>query len=151
MGVDAVRDLYAELIRAWNAQDAHAFAELFTEHGTSIGFDGSQATGAEIAEHVGAVFEDHRTAAYVAKVKDVRAAGADTAVLRALVGMVPPGESELNPETNAIQSLVAERQGETWRIVLFQNTPAQYHGRPEMGEEHTAEVEAVRSAGATVS
>jgi hypothetical protein len=33
---------------------------------------------------------------------------------------------------------------------LFQSTPAQYHGRPEAVEEHTAEIERVRAAGETV-
>jgi hypothetical protein len=61
--------------------------------------------------------------------------------------MVPPGRDTLNPNVNALHTLVAERG----RIVLFQNTPAQYHGRPELVEEHTAEVERVRAAGQTVS
>jgi hypothetical protein len=30
--------------------------------------------------------------------------------------------------------------------VLFQNTQAQYHGRPDLVERHTAEIEAVRRA-----
>jgi hypothetical protein len=29
------------------------------------------------------------------------------------------------------------------RIVLFQNTPAQFHGRPELVEEMTRELQAV--------
>ena len=49
-----------------------------------------------------------------------------------------PGQSEPNPATNAVQSLVAA----DGRIVLFQNTPAQYHGRPELAEAHTAEIRA---------
>jgi hypothetical protein len=40
--------------------------------------------------------------------------------------------------------------GEEWRIALFQKTPAQYHGRPELVETHTAEIEEVRAGGATV-
>ena len=66
----AVRDMYARLIAAWNAHDADAFAALFAEDGVSIGFDGSQATGDEIREHLAAVFGDHVTAAYVAKVRE---------------------------------------------------------------------------------
>jgi hypothetical protein len=30
-----------------------------------------------------------------------------------------------------------------WRIVLFQNTPAQFHGRPSLVEEMTRELQAV--------
>jgi uncharacterized protein (TIGR02246 family) len=146
----AARDLYARLLDAWNAHDADAFAALFAADGVSIGFDGSQATGDEIREHLAAVFGDHETAAYIARVREVRDVGADVVLLRAIVGMVPPGGDAVNPDANALQSLVAARAGEEWRIALFQNTPAQYHGRPEAVEEHTAEIERVRAAGETV-
>jgi uncharacterized protein (TIGR02246 family) len=147
---DAARDLYARLLHAWNAHDADAFAALFAADGVSIGFDGSQATGNEIRGHLAAVFGDHETAPYIARVREVRAIAADAVLLRAVVGMVPPGGDAVNPDANALQSLVAARAGEEWRIALFQNTPAQYHGRPEAVEEHTAEVERVRAAGETV-
>jgi uncharacterized protein (TIGR02246 family) len=146
----AARDLYARLLDAWNAHDADAFGALFAPGGVSIGFDGSEAAGAEIREHLAAVFADHETAAYIARVREVRAVGADAVLLRAIVGMVPPGGHEVNPNANALHSLVAARSGEEWRIALFQNTPAQYHGRPEAVEEHTAEIERVRAAGETV-
>jgi uncharacterized protein (TIGR02246 family) len=146
----AARDLYARLLDAWNSHDADAFAALFAADGVSIGFDGSQATGDEIREHLGAVFADHATAAYIASVRDVRALGPDALLLRAIVGMVPPGGDAVNPDANALQSLVAARSGGEWRIALFQNTPAQYHGRPEAVEEHTAEIERVRAAGEMV-
>jgi uncharacterized protein (TIGR02246 family) len=146
----AARDLYARLIDAWNSRDAEAFAALFDRDGVSIGFDGSQATGYEIREHLAGVFGDHRTAPYVARVREVRALGDDTALLRAIVGMVPPGGDSVNPDANALQSLIAVRRPDGWKVALFQNTPAQYHGRPEAVEEHTAEVERVRAAGEAV-
>ena len=147
----AARDVYEHLIEAWNSRDAGAFAALFAPDGESIGFDGSQARGGEIRDHLEGVFGDHETAAYVAKVLGVRELGPDRALLRAMVGMVRPGRSEMNPATNALQSLVLERRDGSWRIVLLQNTPAQYHGRPELVEQHTAAIEQVRAAGATVA
>ncbi|HEV2874354.1 MAG TPA: SgcJ/EcaC family oxidoreductase [Thermoleophilaceae bacterium] len=143
----AARDLYARLMEAWNARDADAFAALFARDGVSIGFDGSQAVGDGIREHLGAVFGDHPTAPYIAKVREVRAVRADAVLLRAIVGMVPPGRDAVNPDANALQSLLAERGEDGWRIALFQNTPAQYHGHPEAVEAHTAEIERVRAAG----
>jgi uncharacterized protein (TIGR02246 family) len=138
----AVRNLYTRLIDSWNHRDARTFAELFTDDGTSIGFDGSQATTpVEIRSHLAPIFADHPTAAYVAKVRTVRTLGESTVMLRAIVGMLPPGQRELNPEVNATQTLIAERQDGNWRIVLFQNTPSQYHGRPELTKQHTAELQ----------
>ena len=134
-----VRDLYERLIRAWNDRDAQAFADLFAADGVQIGFDGSLVTGADIGEQLSAIFTDHKTAAYLAKVEDIRELGADVALLRAKVGMVPPGRNAVNPDTNAHQTVLA-RDG---AIVLFQNTPAQYHGRPEVIEQLTAELQQV--------
>jgi uncharacterized protein (TIGR02246 family) len=138
---DAVRDLYTRLLGAWNARDADRFADLFAPDGTSVGFDGGQATTPDgIAALLGPIFQDHPTAAYVAKVREVRLLGADAAVLRAIAGMVPPGAHELKPDVNAVHALVAEHVEGRWRIALFQSTPARYDGRPDLAQRHTAEL-----------
>ena len=80
------------------------------------------------------------TAAYVGKVREVRFLTPAVALLRAVVGMLPHGQTDLNPATNAIQSLVAVKKDGNWRIALFQNTPAQFHGRPEAVEQLTEEL-----------
>jgi uncharacterized protein (TIGR02246 family) len=72
--------------------------------------------------------------------------GTQVVILRAIAGLVPPGQSAINPETNSHQTVVAERQEGQWKIVLFQNTPAQFHGRPELVEEMTQELQAVADA-----
>jgi len=64
----------------------------------------------------------------------------EIALLRAVVGMVPPGQNDINPDVNAIQSLVVVKQGDAWRIAHFQNTPAQFHGKPELAEALTEEL-----------
>jgi uncharacterized protein (TIGR02246 family) len=149
---DVVRELYASLLEAWNRRDADAYAALFADDGAMIGFDGSEAeTPAGIAGHLGPIFADHPTATYVAKVRGTREVGQDAVVLRAIAGMVPPDADEPNPKVNALHTVVAERRDEGWRIVLFQNTAAQYHGRPEATEAHTAEVKEVRRTGATIA
>jgi uncharacterized protein (TIGR02246 family) len=89
------------------------------------------------------IFGDHQTAVYVAKVREVRFLAPSVALLRAVAGMVPIGHTDLNPAVNAIQSLVAVKHGEHWRIALFQNTPAQFHGRPELVEQMTEELRQV--------
>ena len=62
------------------------------------------------------------------------------AVLRAVADMVPPWQSDLNPAVNTIQTLVAAEHDGQWHIALFQNTPAQFHGRPELAQELTEEL-----------
>lgn len=136
-----VRALYQQLLQCWNDRDAAAFASLFTEDGSSIGFDGSQMTGrSEIETTLNQIFSNHPTGRYVNKIREVRFLTSDVAIVRAVVGMVPPDQSDLKPELNAIQTLVAVKQESTWRIALFQNTPAQFHGRPELAEELSEEL-----------
>src|SRR5258708_22629914 len=107
--IEAVRDLYAQLLTAWNDRDADRFGSLFAADGESVGFDGTQSHGPQIGEHLKTVFAGHPTAAYLANVRHVRAVGPGAAVLRAIVGMVPRGGDELKPDVNAVQTLLAER------------------------------------------
>ena len=67
------------------------------------------------------------------------------ALLHAVVGMVPPGGGGVMPDRNAVQLLLAVREGDRWLTRAFQNTPARYDGRPEVAEALTEEL---RAAGA---
>jgi uncharacterized protein (TIGR02246 family) len=112
-----------------------------TEDADIIGFDGSEyLSRAEAASSLAAIFADHTPARYVAKVRSVRLLGPEVGVLRAVVGMVPPGESDLKPERNAHQSLVARRLDGAWRLAIFQNTPARFDGRPDLAAALTEEL-----------
>jgi uncharacterized protein (TIGR02246 family) len=136
--------LYQAVLAAWNARDASAYAALFDEAAEVVGFDGSQMQGrAEIERTLRGIFADHATARYVSIVRGVRLLAPGVALLRAVVGMVPDGGTDLNPAVNALQALVALRQGEAWRVAFFQNTPAQFHGQPDLAEALTAELRAL--------
>lgn len=143
----AIRTLYHDLLVAWNKRDAHASASLFDLAGIIVGFDGSTLYGRlGIESELAQIFADHYTSAYIAKIRDVRFLTADVAVLQAVAGMVPEGETDLNPAVNAVQSLVATRETGKWRVALFQNTPAAFHGRPELSKQLTRELrEALRA------
>jgi uncharacterized protein (TIGR02246 family) len=137
----AVAALYGAVLAAWNAADAEGFAAPFAEDGVVVGFDGSQVAGrTQIAEQMAGIFGDHATGSYVGIVREVRPVGNDTALLRAVSGVLPAGKDDLDPNLNAIQSLLAQREEEGWQVVLYQSTPAQFHGRPELSRELTAEL-----------
>ncbi len=138
-----IRALYRELLSAWNRRDAVGFASLFAEDSLVIGFDGSQMTGSEeIRTTLVNIFASHSTASYVFIVRRLRLLDLGIAALEAAAGMVPPGDDDINPAVNAIQTLVASKKRGQWRIELFQNTPAAYHGRPEAIAALTAELRA---------
>ncbi|MEO8061951.1 MAG: SgcJ/EcaC family oxidoreductase [Pseudomonadota bacterium] len=138
----SVERLYQNLLEAWNDRQAKTMASLYAPSGGQVGFDGSTANSpAEIEALLTPIFKDHPTARYVAKVRDVRMLSEDTAILRAVAGMVPPGKEDLMPDRNAIQTLVASRQpGGEWKVEMFHNTPARFDGRPELAEKLTAEL-----------
>jgi uncharacterized protein (TIGR02246 family) len=136
-----VRALYRQILSGWNRRSADAVAELFAEDGEAIGFDGSELKGrAEIASAHRQIFDDHRTGAFVAKVRSVRFLNSEVAVLCAVAGMVLPGQPDLEPDLNAVQTLVAVKRDGQWRAAVFQNTPAQFHGRPEEARSLTEEL-----------
>ena len=133
--------LYQELLKRWNKRRASEMTDLFAEDGNLVGFDGSQINGRSEARSVlSQIFADHQTASYLGIVKEVRLLSPDVAILRAVAGMIPPGQSDINPEVNAVQTLVSVKQQNKWSIALFQNTPAAFHGRPELSERLTEEL-----------
>jgi uncharacterized protein (TIGR02246 family) len=137
----AARELYEKLIQAWNKRNARDFAILFAQNGSIVGYDGSQVDGQlDVGAHISEIFSHHQTASFVTIVREVRPISSDVVLLRANAGMVPPGKDELNPDRNAVQSMVAARKGAKWEIALFQNTPAVYDGRPELSKKLTQEL-----------
>jgi uncharacterized protein (TIGR02246 family) len=143
MSEDEVRALYDGLITGWNDHDGAAMAAPFADDGVVIGFDGSLNSGREtIGAEMARIFADHETGRYAVKVRSIRAVGSGAMILQAIAGLVLPGKTAINPETNSHQTVVAERRDGRWQVVLFQNTPAQFHGRAELVDEMTQELQA---------
>lgn len=138
----SIRALYQEHLRAWNQRNADGFAASMTEDGVIVGFDGTVVeTRAAIAQHIGDIFAHHEPPVYVTVTQSVRALGDDVALLHGLAGMPSLLTGEINPTLNSVQMLVVVRRNGVWRIALFQNTPAQLHGRPELVASMTAELQ----------
>ena len=136
-----VKKLYEQLISAWNIRDAEGMANQFTVDGEMIGFDGSQELGREtMLSHLAPIFASHPTAPYVTIIKNIAQLSDTVVLLRAIAGMIPPGKAEVNPAVNTHHTVVAVKADDEWKIKLFQNTPAQFHGRPELVEKMTREL-----------
>jgi uncharacterized protein (TIGR02246 family) len=137
----AIRDLHRKILDGWNRRNARDLAALFTADGSQIGFDGSQCNGrGEIEAETARIFVAHQTGRFIGKIREVRFLTPEVALLRAVANMVPPGQTDVNPATNMVQSLVGVKQDGNWRIALFHNTPAQFHGRPELSAALTEEL-----------
>ena len=62
-----------------------------------------------------------------------------------MAGIVPSGQTDLNPALNSVQTMVAMNVGgdgvaQKWLIAVYHNTPAQSHGRPDLAEALTVEL-----------
>jgi len=142
--------LYGQILIAWNQRDATAMAAYFEEDGNLIGYDGSQADSrSTIEDHLRPIFADHPTAAYVAKVREIRMLSSNAGILRAVVGMIPPNSDDVNPAGNTIQTLVAVRNADGWQATLFQSTPAAWHGRRQDSAALSEELREVMRRGLT--
>ncbi|HMI54630.1 MAG TPA: SgcJ/EcaC family oxidoreductase [Gemmatimonadaceae bacterium] len=139
----ATRDLYAQLLEAWNKRNARDYALLFTSDANLIGFDGSQVNGQlEVGAHLTEVFTRHQPPRYVSIVREVRLLANDVTLLRANAGLVPVDKDDIDPALNAVQSMIAVQKGGTWKISLFQNTPLALHDRPDVAKQITGELRA---------
>jgi uncharacterized protein (TIGR02246 family) len=151
------RDLYRDIIAAWNARDAARMAAQFTDDGNLVGFDGSQVdTRQAIQDHLAPIFADHPTATYVSIVREVRLLDPSVAIVRAIAGMVPPGQDDFKPALTTVHTLVATLAGgasaeRRWRAAVFQGTPAAWHGRPKDLEQVLDELRAQRRRQPTAS
>jgi uncharacterized protein (TIGR02246 family) len=137
------RELYRQLLEAWDKRNARDFALLFAPDGSLVGFDGTQVFGqAEVGAHLSEIFSHHQTARYVSIVREVRSLIEGATILSAVAGMVPPDKDDINPDVNAVQTVVAVKKAGALRVALFQNTPAALHGRPDAVKKLTEELRA---------
>jgi uncharacterized protein (TIGR02246 family) len=139
----ATRELYRQLLEAWNKRNARNYALLFASDGSLVGFDGTQVFGQlDVGAHLSEVFSHHQTATYVSIVREVRSLADGVTILSANAGMVPPGKDDINPDVNAVQTMLAVKKNDAWKIALFQNTPSALHGRPDTQKKLTEELRA---------
>ena len=140
----AILELYHRLLQAWNEKDALSFAKLFSGTGVVIGFDGIQMNGQSVIENeLKKIFSYHSTGTYVSKVRAINHLNDRCILLYLVSGIIPAGKATINPAVNAVQTLLAVKKDCLSYIELFQNTPAQFHGRPELSESLTKELKSL--------
>jgi len=121
------------LVKAWNAGDATAYAELFTEDADYITFFGLHMAGRRAIE------ESHR-ALFAGPLKGsrigfgagaqsgpgdgarIRALGPGVALVVAKGGSTLAGQTAPAPGRDSVITLTAVRTAEGWRFASFQNT-----------------------------
>jgi uncharacterized protein (TIGR02246 family)/steroid delta-isomerase-like uncharacterized protein len=138
-----IRSLYFQMIDGWNKGSGDAFAAPFAEDGDLVGFDGTHLKGRkEIASFHQLLLDTFvKGSRLVGKIRTVRFLTPDVAIMHVVGGTIMAGQSDIDPERNSIHTLVVMTGSDgKWRIAAFQNTQAQYIGRPDMFNELTEEL-----------
>ena len=138
-----IRYLYFKMIDGWNKGNGETFASPFTQDADLVGFDGTHLKGCqEIASFHQQLFDTFvKGSRLVGKIRSVRFLNSNVAIMYAVGGTIMAGQSDIEPERNSIHTLVVMKESyDKWRITAFQNTRAQYIGRPEMSHELTEDL-----------
>ncbi|WP_037914141.1 SgcJ/EcaC family oxidoreductase [Actinacidiphila yeochonensis] len=122
-----VADVPRRMMTAWAANDASAFAELFTEDGTMV-------LPGDIFKKGRTTIQEFMAAGYAGPYKgtsvfgaplDLKFLGADAAVIVTEGGVLAPGESTVAPERQIRATWVLSRQNGVWSIAAYHNSPVQ--------------------------
>jgi len=119
-----VRAIPQQIVDGWNRGDGHAVASVYAEDGVLVAGHGVVTRGrAQIASYHEALFANAiKGTRLTATVISIRFLDETTAILQTEGGILWPGESTLARGNRGIQSFVAVKQDNKWRVVLFQNT-----------------------------
>ncbi len=120
----ALRDLFQKLQEAWNQGDGRAYAASFTEDADYINVTGASLKGRQAIATVHqqlfeTLFQGSQLEGFV---KRLHFLSEDIALLHVHGRPRVPGQEIPAPEQYSIQTLVAIKQADRWRITAFQNT-----------------------------
>jgi uncharacterized protein (TIGR02246 family) len=119
-----VRGLYQQFTDAWDQGDGAALAAVFTDDGDLVGFDGTHLHGRSVIEK----FQQNLFDKYLkgtrltGAVTDVRFLDSSTALVHAIGGTIKKNKMKPTRARDSIQTLVATRASDGWRLAAFQNT-----------------------------
>jgi uncharacterized protein (TIGR02246 family) len=138
----AVESLLQQLMDGWNRGSGAGFATPFADDGQQIAFDGTHFRNrGEIAVFHQQLFERFlKGTRLVGKITDMQKLSPDVILAHAIGGTVMPDETDLAPDRNSVQTLVAVKRSGEWRIAAFHNSRAEFMGRPEAAEALTDEL-----------
>lgn len=138
----AINTLYQQTIDGWNTGSGDAFAAPYTDDSDFVGFDGIYLKGRQqIASFHQMLFDKFlKGSCLIGKIRSIRFVTNDIAIMIAVGGTVMAGQSDIEPERNSIHTIVAvKRDSSNWYFTAFQNSRAQYIGRPEESQAFTSE------------
>jgi uncharacterized protein (TIGR02246 family) len=125
----AIRQVVQQVQDGWNAHDGKAFAAPFATDADYVVVNGMKVKGREAIEqgHTGIFSSIYKDSHNVGTVKSVRFLRPDVAVVHTEWNLEyrAGGESK---KAQAMSTMVMTKEGGSWSIAAFQNTPIQPEG-----------------------
>jgi uncharacterized protein (TIGR02246 family) len=120
--VAAIRHLFQRFLAAWG--DADTYASVFTEDADYVTFDGTHVKGR------GAIAESHRLlfervlkgSRLYSEPPAIRLLTPDVALIHSKGAVLRAGQQRPSRRRMSVQTLVAIKQADEWRLVAFHNT-----------------------------
>lgn len=113
------------LVAAWAKNDADGVASVFTDDGILIlPGDVYKKGREEIRAFMAAAYAGpFKGSGVTGNPVDVRFAADDIALLRTHGGILPEGETEIDPELAVRSTWVVVKQDNEWKLAAYQNSP----------------------------
>jgi uncharacterized protein (TIGR02246 family) len=120
----AIRSIPQRISEGWNQGNGRKIGDVYAVDGTLVAGDGTVTQGSnQIGEYHDRLFADRlKGTRLLVEVRNVRFLGRDIALMQTAGGILWPGEQQLAPGNDGIQSFVTVKQDGVWRVLLFQNT-----------------------------
>jgi uncharacterized protein (TIGR02246 family) len=124
---DAIRALPKRIESGWSQGSGRMIGDVYATDGKLVAGDGTVTVGREqISAYHDQLFANYlKGTKLLVEVTDVRFLTPDIALMHTAGGILWPGEQQLKPGNDGIQSFVTVRQDGAWRVLLFQNTRVQ--------------------------
>jgi uncharacterized protein (TIGR02246 family) len=119
-----LRALVDAAFAAWGRNDAAAYAACFTPDSDYVAFDGTRLRGRAANEklHADLFAGVLRGTRIVGEVDDIRLLGPDVALVHTHGAVLFPWQQQTPRARASIQTMIAVRTDEGWRLAAFHNT-----------------------------
>jgi uncharacterized protein (TIGR02246 family) len=121
----AVKDLLGRMVAAWGANDADAFAELYTDEATVVTAGSQQQGKDEIRAFMAAGFAGPlKGTTSMEEPQRIRFVAQDVAIVNSLGGFILPGGEAVLPGLQRQATWVLTRAGSGWLVESYHNCAA---------------------------
>jgi uncharacterized protein (TIGR02246 family) len=125
----AVREVLESLYRAWEDNDAEAFAALYEDDATVVMPGVLHQGRSAVRDYMAAAFAGPlKGSRGIDHPQDIRIIGSDTAIVVSKAGIIMADEQELPTERERFATWVLCKRNGRWRIAAYANAPAHQSG-----------------------